>query len=106
MIGLDLNGSKLLIPKFGISLEMFERENGESEGSDRRGSKEVKVLAAAEVMVPPWTELFVRCRTQKAVKDRSYLCEPRVLPGRPPGDGEHGICVCGDTGGRVLYKVC
>ena len=26
MIGLDLNRSKLLIPKFGISLEMFERE--------------------------------------------------------------------------------
>ena len=57
MIGLDLNGSKLLIPKFGISLEMFERENGESEGSDRRGSKEVKVLAAAEVMVVPWTAI-------------------------------------------------
>ena len=82
MIGLDLNGSKLLIPKFGISLEMFESEDGESEGSDRRGSKEVKVLATAEVTVPLWTELFVKCRTQKSVKDRAYLCEPRALPGR------------------------
>ena len=82
MIGLDLSGSKLLIPKFGVELMMFETEHGGDKGQDKKKSSEIKVMAAAEVLIPPWTELFVKCKSQKAVKDRAYLCEPRTLPGR------------------------